>query len=332
MELKMGIKDLKAKTANVTARPVERSQDNEIRTAPVRMYDITQRMHDAEKRAAELEAQLKLAQDSTHAELSLDQLVEVSGRKRNLTVEQFNDLVENLRNNRLVTPISVRRTNTGQYEIISGHNRVAAFRALGRESIPSVIQDDNPVQADLHAFYANLLQPSLPDYEKYLGFGMIKKHHPTMTHEEIADMVGVSRPQVTRLMAFASLPSEALEALHQNPHALGNNAAFELAVAAKAGKHQEVILAVQQLVAGEIDQASAVEQATRAVKGTSAEKRVKPKIEPRVVKQGRATYCSMRRAEKTIRLDFKTPEEAEEVEQAMYAWLEARTKERKEKE
>ena len=326
----MGIKDLKAKTANVAARHVERIQDDEIRTAPVRMYDITQRMHEAEKRATELEAQLKTAQAGTQAELPLDQLVEVARRKRNLTPQEFNELVENLRNNRLVTPITVRRTDTGKYEIVSGHNRVAAYRILDRTTIPAFVRDDDHVQADLNAFYANLLQPSLPDYEKYLGFCMIKGHHPDMTHEEIADMAGVSRQQVTRLMAFAALPTEALKALHQTPHALGANAAAELATIAKVGKHDEVIKAVQQLAAGELDQATAVEQAMRAAAPVSGEKPAKPKVEPRVVKQGRATYCSLRRAEKTIRLDFKTSEEAATVEQAIFNLIESMAKQERE--
>lgn len=327
----MGIKDLKAKTANVAARHVERAQDDEIRTAPVRMFDITQRMHEAEKRATELEAQLKAAQAGSQTELPLDQLVEVPGRKRNLTPQEFKELVENLRNNPLVSPITVRRIGTDKYEIVSGHNRVSVYRILDRTTIPVFIQaDDNYVQADLNAFFANLLQPSLPDYEKYLGFCMIREHYPDMTHEEIADKAGVSRQQVTRLMAFAALPTEALEVLQQNPHALGANAAAELATIAKTGKHSEVIKAVQQLATGEIDQATAVEQAMRAALPALVEKPAKPKIEPRVVKQGRATYCSIRRAEKTIRLDFKTPEEAATVEQAIFDLIETMAKQGKE--
>lgn len=326
----MGIKDLKAKTANVAARHVERIQDDEIRTAPVRMYDITQRMHEAEKHVAELEIELKVAQSGIKAELSLDQLVEVAGRKRNLTLQEFNELVENLRNNPLVTPITVRRLDKDKYEIVSGHNRVAAFSALHRTSIPAVIRNDDHIQADLNAFYANLLQPSLPDYEKYLGFCMIKKHHPNMTHEEIGDLAGISRQQVTRLMTFSALPTDVIEALHQNPHALGANAAAELATLAKNGRKDAVIKAVQQLVAGEIDQAEAVEQASRATKSITEEKPAKLKIEPRVIKQGRATYCSLRRAEKTIRLDFKTPEEAAAIEQAIFNLIESMAKSEKE--
>ncbi|RZI40337.1 ParB/RepB/Spo0J family partition protein [Herbaspirillum sp. HC18] len=335
----MSIKDLKNKTASVAARHVERAPSAEPKTGPVRMYDITARMHEAERRVTELEAQLKDA--GGELELDLDLLVEKSGRKRNLSETQFQELVDNLRNNRLVTPISVRSTGTGKYEIISGHNRVQAFRQLGRKTIPAYVQDVEHKQADIDAFFANLLQPSLPDYEKYLGFCVIKRHRPHMTQEEIGDMAGISRQQVSRLMTFAALPSDALAALDQNPRALGANAAAELASIAKTGKHEAVIKAIQQLVTGELDQAKAVEQAMRtmAVKAVEqamlaatpdAEKPVKQKVEPRLVKQGRGTYCSLRRTDKTIRLDFKSPEEAAAIEQAILDLIETRAKKTKE--
>lgn len=318
----MGIKDLKAKTASVAARQVERTEANEIRTAPVRQYDITARMHEAERKVTELESRLKDAKAGNSQEIELDQLITAPGRKRNLSQGEFTELVENLRNNPLVTPITVRPVNDGKYEIVSGHNRVAAFRELGRASILAVVMDAEDVQADLNAFYANLLQPSLPDYEKFLGFCMIKAHRPELTHEEIADMAGISRQQVTKLMAFSALPDQGLKALEQNPRALGANAAADLASLAKAGKADQVTKAIEMLSVGEIDQATAIYQVTKAATAPT-QKSSKAKAEMRTVKQGRTTYCNLRRAEKMIRLDFKTPEEAATAEQAIYELLES---------
>lgn len=327
----MGIKDLASKTANVAARTVEKKAERDPRTAPVQIYDLTSRMHAAEQRAEELEAELKKAQAGASQELNLDLLVEAQGRKRNLSTEEFNELKENLRQNQLVTPITVRPTGTEKYEIVSGHNRVAAFRELGRSTIPAVIQNVDYDQADINAFYANLLQPSLPDYEKYLGFCMIKRQRPKMTHEDIADMAGVSRQLVTKLMAFAALPSEVLLVLDTNPGILGSKAAADLAAIAKTGKHEPIIEAVKMLAAGKVDQTSAVELATKKLKSDAApEASAKPKAEVRSIKQGKATYCNFRRLEKTIRIDFKNEEEAAALEQEIYALIEARAKQVKE--
>lgn len=324
----MGIKDLANKTANVAARAVEKKADRDPRTAPVQLYDLTARMHAAEQRAEELETKLKEAEANGQQEISLDLLVEASGRKRNLSSEEFGELVENLRQNPLVTPITVRPTGTGKFEVVSGHNRVEAFRQLGKSSIPAVVQNVDNVQADINAFYANLLQPSLPDYEKYLGFSMIKRRRPDLTHEEIADMAGISRSQVTKLMAYSALPTEALEALDANVRALGATAATELAAIAKKGKHAVIVDAIKKIAAGEIDQATAVAQVTKSIASESAtSKASKPHVEVRTFKQGKATYCNLRRVEKTIRIDFKDQEEAAAIEQAIADLLEKRAKE-----
>lgn len=340
----MSIKDLKSKTANVQARPVETRVDVEAKTAPVRQYDVTQRMHEAEKQVVELkklledeqnartEERQRLLENTASIEVPLSALVHVSGRKRNLTNQQFEELVENLKQNPLVTPISVRAAGTGKYEIISGHNRVKAFEKLNRTKIPAVVLEDGPVQADLNAFYANLFQPDLPDYEKYLGFCMMKRHLPDLTHEEIADKAGVSRSQVTKLMAFSSLPIDALKVLQEAPRALGANAAVELAAAANAGKHDLVVHAIHRLASGEIDQTTAVAQVAQPTATNQVEKAKKPKIEPRVIKRGKATYCSVRRVEKTIRLDFKSPEEAAVLEQAIFDLIESLAKQGQSKE
>jgi ParB family chromosome partitioning protein len=95
----------------------------------------------------------------------------------------------------------------------------------------------------------------------------------------------------------------------------------------KAGKQEEVTVAVQKLVAGELDQAAAVAQAGQVVSAVA--KSAKVKIEPKVIKTGRATYCSLRRIDKTIRLDFKSTDEAEALEQAIFELIEAHSKKEK---
>lgn len=304
---------LGAKTAGVKARTVERVADKAPRTAPAMFLDATQRMDAAEQKVEELEAKLRAVEaQATNLELPLDQLHEVAGRRRQLSDDEFTELRENLKQNELVTPIVVRRRAEGGYEVISGNNRVAAYRELGRTAIPAVVRDTEAEKADLNAFYANLFQPHLPDYEKYLGFCMIQRQRPGMSHEQIADMAGVSRSQITKLMAFAGLPEAVHERLRVHVHALGANAALELAQLARQGRAEQVVDAVVKLIAGEVDQAQAVKAAAPV---TERPRSVKP--EPTTIKVGKAVYCAIRRADKVLRLEFKSAEEAEAIEQAI---------------
>jgi ParB family chromosome partitioning protein len=133
-------------------------------------------------------------------------------------------------------------------------------------------------------------------------------------------MAGISRQQVSRLMAFSLLPSQAVQALEGNPRVLGANAAAELASFARAGRAAQVTQAVERLVAGEIDQITALKIAAKPMAGS--EKSSKEKADTRIVKQGRATYCSVRRADKSIRIDFKNLASAENAEQLIVELLE----------
>jgi ParB family chromosome partitioning protein len=310
------------KTAGIKARTIEKGLDKTPKTAPGMFLNTAQRIDAAESKVEELEAKLREIESSGQGlEIPLNQLVEVEGRRRNLSASEFQELRENLRNNELVTPISVRKSENGKYEIVSGHNRVSAFRDLGRTTILAVLSTANILQADINAFYANLLQPNLPDYEKYLGFCMIKKRRPDMSHEQIADMAGISRPQVTKLMAFAALPKEVHRLLQVHVAAVGATAAQEFANLTKAGKGDQVIEAVAKIIDGELEQGQAVRLASIHDQSKTVNKSKSIKI-----RSGKSTFCELRRTEKVIRLAFKTVDEAEAIEASIHQLLETKAK------
>lgn len=55
--------------------------------------------------------------------------------------KRLEDMVENVREHGVVTPIIVRPTGDGKYEILSGHNRVNAAKIAGMKTIPGLIKE-----------------------------------------------------------------------------------------------------------------------------------------------------------------------------------------------
>jgi ParB family chromosome partitioning protein len=333
----MSIKDrLAAKAASIGEKPrtpKAETASTAPKTAPGQLMAFREVLTEKDEEILALKRQLEEAgKPGSFFEIEINQLIEVTGRKRNLSEEEFAELVANLRENDLVSPITVRPTGTEKFEIVSGHNRVAAFRVLGRSKIPAVIHDVEHAKAEVNAFFANLLQPNLPDYEKYLGFCMLKRHWPELTQEEIADRSGISRQQVSRLMSFSKLPAEVHKALGQDMRAIGGNAAQELATLVEKGRHERVIAAVDQVVAGKLNQIEAIAFASAEASPaeTKPTKQTAPRAETFKIKQGQSTFCSMRRADKVIRLEFKTNEEAEALLKEIQAFLEEKAKEGKE--
>lgn len=273
---KLAIAESEAATSGATQREID---------------DLRSKLEQAERAASDAA--------SRGLELPLDSLIEVEGRRRKLTIEQFAELVENLRNHVLVQAITVRPSTKGKYEVVSGNNRVAAYRHLGYKTIKAVVLDSSEDLVELSAFYANLLQPSLPDYEKYLGF----KKRQTQTgksQRELAEEAGLNEKQVSALFSFEKLPDSCKKHLDAKPEILGYNAAMKLAQAVVDGNSDLVIEAVQTLATdSRFTQAQAVAHATKKRDAKSQERPT-----PVVIKEGKTVLCKIETRGARVLVDF----------------------------
>ena len=274
---------------------------------------LSERAKDAEARAISAEAaneELRRKVNAQPTEVDLELLDEKPGRKRKLTAEQFEELKENLRNNPLVQPVAVKRLASGRFEIVSGHNRVDAFRALGRSAIPVVVVDFEDEVVDRAAFYANLLQPSLPDFEKYLGFKR-EKDKTGASQKEMARLAGVPESTVSMLFSFESLPERARELVEDRPFGIGMNCASELGRLTRDGAGDRVVEAIELLLAGKLTQKEAVVFASKKPLAPIA--RATPPT-PVKIKAGRLEYCQYVARGSSLRIEFKAEEERAEAE------------------
>jgi ParB family chromosome partitioning protein len=72
--------------------------------------------------------------------------------------DKLNALALSIRENGLQQPVIVRKTSDGQYEILAGHNRAAAFRLNGETRIPAITVKANDDQAAMIVTETNLRQ------------------------------------------------------------------------------------------------------------------------------------------------------------------------------
>lgn len=276
---------------------------------------LTERDAEAEKRIKDLEEQLAHA---SALEVPLSKLHEVPGRRRFMPPERYAELRENLRHQALTQPVVVQLRNDGEYEIVSGHHRTDAYRELGRETIRCVLQEGSSLEADDSAFFANLMQSDLTDYEKYVGLKRYQANHAELTQSQIAEHVGISQPQVSALLSFERLPKEALTILETHKGILGARAATELVGLTEAGKGDAVVQAIQQVANQKLDQS----QAVRFVRNADKPKVAKPTAATFKVKTGKSTWCDVRRAKNVMRIEFHSEETAEAVHEAIREHLE----------
>ncbi|AMR78606.1 ParB/RepB/Spo0J family partition protein [Cupriavidus nantongensis] len=238
------------------------------RTAPGRMFEFTSRINDAEDRAAAASAEaaavkklleearqkiesLQQGQGAAGAiELAISSLVEVPGRRRILSPVEYEELRANLAKNKLIHPIVYLPRPDGTNEIVSGHNRVAIYRDLGRTTILGIPFSGDAKSAELGATFSNLLAPALPDFEKYRQFVRLQEESG-FTRSDILEASGLSASHVSRILAFEKLPAAARAAIAMRPDRVGGHAAEEFAAIASSGNAEAVVKAIEALISDE---------------------------------------------------------------------------------
>ncbi|MFP3588493.1 chromosome partitioning protein ParB [Paraburkholderia sp. SIMBA_055] len=252
----MSIKDrLAAKAASIGTSPrIQKAGDDPSgrpKTAPGQLMasfpllaEKERELQSAMKRIEELET----AGVGSSQEVAIETLVEVPGRRRVLSEEEYQELRTNLASNPLVHPIVYRPLGDGRNEIISGNNRVAIYRdELNRATIRGVPFNGTDAEVELGAAFSNLLAPSLPDFEKYRQFKRIQQNLG-LSQADITRMSGLAQSHVARILSFENLPEAAKQVVATRPHKLGGTAAAKFASLAQQGRVEEVTKAIDALV------------------------------------------------------------------------------------
>lgn len=82
------------------------------------------------------------------------------------------ELLESIKENRVLEPITVRFLSEGKYEIISGHRRVEACKKLGISKIPATIKECSKDEAIVAMVDSNIHREHLLPSEKAFAYKM----------------------------------------------------------------------------------------------------------------------------------------------------------------
>ena len=121
----------------------------------------------------------------------------------------------------LITPVTLRQTEDGKYQIIAGERRWRASQIAGLDKIPAYIrtaEDDNVMEM---ALVENIQREDLNAIEIALAYQHLSET-TGMTQERISTRVGKSRASITNYLRLLKLPAQIQMALKNKDIDMGH--------------------------------------------------------------------------------------------------------------
>ncbi len=121
--------------------------------------------------------------------------------------EALEELTSSIRTLGLIQPITVRKTEDGKYQIISGERRFRACRAAGMDFIPAYIRAASDQGMLEMAIVENIQREDLDPIEVALGYRRLIEEC-SLTQEQMALRIGKKRASVTNYLRLLKLPAK----------------------------------------------------------------------------------------------------------------------------
>ena len=121
--------------------------------------------------------------------------------------EALEELTASIRSLGLIQPITVRKTDDGKYQIISGERRFRACKAAGMDMIPAYIRAASDQSMLEMAIVENIQREDLDPIEVALGYRRLIEEC-SLTQEQMALRIGKKRASVTNYLRLLKLPAK----------------------------------------------------------------------------------------------------------------------------
>lgn len=127
--------------------------------------------------------------------------------RKHFDEEALHELSRSIIANGLLQPISVRRLPNEQYELVAGERRTLAFRLLGRESIPAIVEGYSDQQSAVLALIENLQRKDLNYFEEAAGIARLMEQL-NLTQQQVSMRLGKAQSTVANKLRLLRYPQE----------------------------------------------------------------------------------------------------------------------------
>jgi ParB family chromosome partitioning protein len=127
--------------------------------------------------------------------------------------DKINELSLSIAKHGVLSPILVRETGAGGYELIAGERRLRAAKKAGLKTLPCLV-DSAEDQTSLElALIENLQREDLNPIEEARGYDRLKREF-NLTQDNISEVTGKARSSVANSMRLLNLPQSIIDLLY----------------------------------------------------------------------------------------------------------------------
>lgn len=135
--------------------------------------------------------------------------------RKDFSEEALEELALSIKQQGVITPITVRHMPNDKYQLIAGERRFRASQRAGLKEIPAYIRVATDTQMMEMALVENIQRENLNAMEIAFSYAALIDECQ-LTHEQLSERVGKNRTTITNYLRLLNLPSETQLALSTN--------------------------------------------------------------------------------------------------------------------
>lgn len=141
--------------------------------------------------------------------------------RRQFDDERLGSLAASIRRLGLLQPVVVRRAGSGSFELVMGERRWRAAQRAGLASVPAIIIETDDRGSLERALVENIHRQDLNPIEEAAAYKQLLEE-AALTHEDLAEKLGLSRPSVSNALRLLELPDPIQKMVMENKLTAGH--------------------------------------------------------------------------------------------------------------
>lgn len=141
--------------------------------------------------------------------------------RKSFDPEALSDLADSIRVHGIIQPLTVRKLQSGYYQIIAGERRWRAAKQAGLTEVPAVIIEADDRKVMELGLIENLQREDLNPAEEARGYQVLMEEYG-LTQEQVAEEMGKSRPAIANTLRLLALPEDLLKLVEEGTLSAGH--------------------------------------------------------------------------------------------------------------